>query len=97
MKIGQMYRNLHNFQSLITLLLLFIATNCFLHKNTDIFMVHLEKLKCQFNGILVVMVTRNMWFVGKLPLRAYLHSWHSANIWNVFLKFFIKKLFSIGS
>ena len=45
MKIGQIYRKLHNFQSLITLLLLFIATNCFLHKNTDIFMVHLEKLK----------------------------------------------------
>ena len=55
-----------------------------------IFMVHLKKLKCQFNEFLVVMVTRNMWFVGKLSPRAYLHSWQSANIWIVFRKIFIK-------
>ena len=56
-------------------------------------MVHLEKLKCQFDELLVVMVTCNMWFVGKLPPRAYLHSWHSAIIWNVFLQNFLKSFF----
>ena len=56
-------------------------------------MVHLVKLKCQFNEFVVVMVTRNMWFIGKVPPRVYLHSWHSANIWNVFLKIFIKICF----
>ena len=61
-------------------------------------MVNLEKLalKCQFNEFLVVMVIRNMWFVGKLPPRAYFHSWHSANIWNIFFKICIKSFFFIG-
>ena len=56
-------------------------------------MVHLGKLQWQFNELLVAMVTCNMWFVRKLPPKAYLHSWHSANIWNVFLKMFIKRFF----
>ena len=58
-------------------------------------MVHLEKLKCQFNEFLVVMVTYTniMWIVGKWPPSAYLHSWHSANVWNVLLRIFIKSYF----
>ena len=76
----------HNFQSVITLLLLFIATIYFLHNKDNIFMVHLGKLKWPFDELLVAMVTCKMCLVGKLLSRAYLHSWHSANIWNVFVK-----------
>ena len=93
MKIGLIYRKLHNFQLLISLFLLSIATNCLLLKNNGIFMVHLVQLTWQFNDCLVAMVTRNMWFVRKLPRRAYLHFWHSANIWTVFLKILIKSFF----
>ena len=57
-------------------------------------MVHLGKLKWQFNEFLVAMVTHNMWLVRQLPPRAYLPSWHIANIWNVFLKIFIKNFVS---
>ena len=53
-------------------------------------MVHLGKLKLPFTEFLVAMVTGQMCVVVKLVLRAYLHSWHSANIWNVFPKIFVK-------
>ena len=42
-------------------------------------MVHLGKLKLPFTVFLVAMVTGKMCVVGKLVLRAYLHSWHSAD------------------
>ena len=40
MKIWKIYRKLYNFQYFITLLLFFIATNCFLHKRDNIFKIH---------------------------------------------------------
>ena len=60
-------------------------------------MVHLGKLKLPFTEFLVAMVTGKMCVVGKLVLSAYLHSWHSANIWNVFLKIFVKIFFPMES
>ena len=59
-------------------------------------MVQLGKFKLPFTEILVAMVTGKMCVVGKLVLRAYLHSWHSADIWNVFLKKIVKIFFKFG-
>ena len=73
----------------IALLLLLLATKCFLHKTDDIFMVHVGKIKWPFYELLAAMVTHEGCLVGKLLPRVYLPSWRSVNIFFLFREMYI--------